>query len=134
MKLTVIISAILILSACRGEQHTADHTPATHVTASSEVATPETASSVQPAREQTIEVAAEFTPASVTIPANTPVRLHFRRGDKPSCADEVVFPDLKLRKKLPANQTVTFDIPPQQARTLSFACGMDMMKGTAVVQ
>lgn len=33
-----------------------------------------------------------------------------------------------------AKETVTFDVPPQQARTLSFACGMDMMKGTVVVQ
>jgi plastocyanin domain-containing protein len=85
-------------------------------------------------QEHTIDVAAEFTPASVTLKAGQPARLHFRRGDKPTCADEIVIPALNVRKKLAANQTVTIDIPAQQARTLTFACGMDMMKGSLVVQ
>lgn len=42
--------------------------------------------------------------------------------------------ELNMRKKIAANETVTFDLPSQQARTLNFACGMDMMKGTVVVQ
>jgi plastocyanin domain-containing protein len=85
-------------------------------------------------QEHTIDVAGEFTPASVTLKAGQPARLHFRRGDKPTCADEIVIPALKVRKKIAANQTVTIDVPAQQARTLTFACGMDMMKGSLVVQ
>jgi plastocyanin domain-containing protein len=84
--------------------------------------------------EHTIEVAGEFTPASVTLKAGEPARLHFRRTDKPTCADEIVIPALNIRKKLAANQTVTIDIPTQEARTLTFACGMNMMKGSIVVQ
>jgi plastocyanin domain-containing protein len=84
--------------------------------------------------EHTIDVAGQFTPASVTLKAGQPARLRFRRSDKPTCADEIVIPDLKVRKRIAANQTVTIDIPAQQARTLTFACGMDMMKGSLVVQ
>ena len=69
-----------------------------------------------------------------TLTSAIPVKLHFRGSDKPTCADEIVLPELNMRKKIAANETVTFDIPAQQARTLHFACGMNMMKGTVVVQ
>lgn len=84
--------------------------------------------------EHTIEVAEEFTPASVSVKAGQSVRLHFRRGDQPTCADEIVFPQLGIRKKIAANQTVTVEVPAQQAGTLQFVCGMNMMKGSVVVQ
>jgi plastocyanin domain-containing protein len=112
---------VLLLTACaRHEQPVAQRST-----------TPSPATSVQ---EHTIDVAAGFTPASVTLKAGQPARLHFHRGDAATCADEIVLPELNLRKKLDANQTVTFDLPAQKARTLNFACGMGMMKGTAVVQ
>jgi plastocyanin domain-containing protein len=138
--LVIIVSLSLVLIACGGEQRTeqASTAPPAETAAAATTATPapaDTANGAQAsAQEQTIEVAGAFTPASVTIPANTPARLHFRRGDEPTCAEEIVFPELNLRKKIAANETVTFDIPAQQARTLNFACGMDMLKGTIVVQ
>ncbi len=139
MKSLVIVSLILI--ACGGEQRTAEQAstaPPAATAAQATTAAPaasETATGVQAsAQEHTIDVAGAFSPASVTIPANTPVRLHFRRSDHPTCAEEIAFPELNLRKKIAANETVTFDIPAQQARTLNFACGMDMLKGTVVVQ
>jgi plastocyanin domain-containing protein len=114
------LALLLLLTACaRHEQPAARRSPA-----------PSPAS----AQERTIEVAAEFTPASVTLKAGQPARLHFHRGGAATCADEIVLPELNLRKKLAANQTVTFDVPAQKARTLNFACGMGMMNGTAVVQ
>ena len=139
MKSLVIVTLSLALIACGGEQRTEQASTAPTETAPpATTATPAAADastgSQGSAQEQTIDVAGAFSPASVTIPANTPVRLHFRRGDQPTCADEIVFPELKLRKKIAANETVTFDIPAQQARTLNFACGMDMLKGTVVVQ
>jgi plastocyanin domain-containing protein len=141
MKTLVLFSCSLALIACAGEQRPADQAstappakaeaPAPTMTSA---ATEPTTSAQASAQEQTIEVAGAFKPASVTIPANTPVRLHFRRSDQPTCAEEIVFPELNLRKKIAASQTVTFDIPAQQARTINFACGMDMLKGTVVVQ
>jgi plastocyanin domain-containing protein len=119
---------IALVTACaQQEQPTARQQPAPAPATTTQVSS----AGVQ---EHTIDVAAEFTPASVTLKAGQPARLHFRRGDKPTCADEIVIPALNVRKKLAANQTVTIDIPAQQARTLTFACGMDMMKGSLVVQ
>lgn len=116
---------VFLLAACaQREQPAAQQQPAPAPAA-------QTAAAVQ---EHTIDVAGEFTPASVTLKAGQPARLHFRRSDKATCADEIVFPDLNIRKKIAANQTVTIDVPAQQARTLNFACGMDMMRGTVVVQ
>lgn len=128
MKRMVPLLLIVIAACAQQEQRATGQT--TTRTASAEQAPPSSAS----AHEQTIQVGAAFTPASVTIPANQPVRVHFRRTDEATCAEEIVIPELNMRKKIAANETVTFDLPAQQARTLNFACGMDMMKGTVVVQ
>lgn len=75
------------------------------------------------------------------VPSSWPLRapgsaawLHFRRRAKPTCADQIVFQDLKVRKRLAPDQTISVDLPTQSARTLRFTCGMNMMKGTGVVQ
>ena len=85
-------------------------------------------------QELTVDVSGEFSPANFTVRKGQPVRMHFKRGDQPTCADEVVFPDLKIRQKLAANQTTTIEFTPQKEGTMRFACGMDMMKGILVVQ
>jgi plastocyanin domain-containing protein len=122
-----IALALLFVACAQREQPTAQQQPAP----APAQATQTSATGVQ---EHTIDVASTFTPASVTLKAGQPARLHFRRGDQPTCVDEIVIPDLNIRKKIAANHTVTIDVPAQQARTLNFACGMDMMKGTVVVQ
>lgn len=88
-----------------------------------------------PPQEATIVVgASDFSPASVTVEPNRPVRLHFERKPDAQCAEEVVIADLGIRQPLAANQTTTVELPAQEARTLEFACGMGMLKGTLVVQ
>ena len=116
---------VVILASCTQREQPTQRPPAPVQAAQT------SASGLQ---EHTIEVAGEFTPASVSLKAGQSARLHFRRGDKPTCADEIVFPELGIRKKIAVNQTVAVDIPAQQARTLSFVCGMNMMKGSVVVQ
>ena len=127
----LLIAIVAIVACAQQEPRVTDQT--TTQTATPQTTAPVSAPSAA-AQEQTIQVGAAFTPASVTIPANQPVRLHFRRTDEATCADEIVLPELNMRKKIAANETVTFDLPAQPARTLNFACGMDMMKGTVVVQ
>lgn len=85
--------------------------------------------------DATIHVGGEFSPASISVPQGKPIRLAFHRTNDPSCGDEVHFPDLGIRQKIPANATTIVELPPQQeARTLQFTCGMNMMKGQVVVQ
>lgn len=122
------LAIVLLLAACaKQEQPATQQQPAP-------APVPTTQTSSAAVQEHTIDVAGTFTPASVTLKAGQPARLHFRRTGQPTCADEIVIPDLNVRKKIAANQTVTIAVPAQKARTLTFACGMDMMKGTVVVQ
>ena len=75
-----------------------------------------------------------FEPASLTVGSDQPVALTFTRTTDATCATEVVFPSLGIRKKLPLNQAVRIDLPAQKAGKLSYACGMNMFKGSVVVQ
>lgn len=77
-----------------------------------------------------------FTPASLNVPAGGPGSHHtvtFIRTTDKTCATEVVFPDLKIEKKLPLDQVVPIDVPTDTAKTLTFQCGMAMYKGAVVV-
>lgn len=77
-----------------------------------------------------------FTPASLNVPSGGPGSHHtvtFIRTTDKTCATEVVFPDLKIEKKLPLNEVVGVDLPTDTAKTLSFQCGMGMYKGAVVV-
>lgn len=83
----------------------------------------------------TIEVTeAGFVPARITIPAGRPVSLTFIRRTEATCATDVQFPTLGLKRDLPLNKPVTLELPPQKAGELRFACGMDMIKGSVVAR
>ncbi len=85
-------------------------------------------------QQQVIQVGSEFSPASFNVKKGQPVRLLFKRGGEPSCADEIVFPKLNLTRKLPANSEAVVEFTPTESGELSFACGMNMMKGSVIVQ
>ena len=87
-------------------------------------------------KEFTVKVTGgEYLPASITVPKGQAVRIKFLRVADPSCGSEVVVPSLKLKKALPLNKPVYVDLPAQKAGTkIAFTCGMDMMKGSIVVQ
>ena len=75
-----------------------------------------------------------FTPNEVSLSAEKGVKLAFIRVDADNCADEVVFRDLNITKKLPVGEVVTIEIPKGKTGDINFACGMDMMKGKVVIQ
>lgn len=98
---------------------------------------PRSASSPAGAAVTTVDIAVTedgFTPAQVTVPANTRIRLRFTRKVEQTCATEVVFAALKIEKPLPLGQAVTIDLPPQPAGRLTFACGMDMYRGQLIIR
>ena len=76
--------------------------------------------------------ASGFHPSSIQITKGQKTTLEFRRTSE-TCATSVIFPDLKLEKALPLNQTVAIELPVNVSSTLTFQCGMGMYHGKVVV-
>jgi hypothetical protein len=74
-----------------------------------------------------------FTPTEVHATQGAPLTLVFTRTSDNTCAKEIVFPELKLRRPLPLNQAVAVALPTQVARSYRFQCGMAMWEGSVVI-
>jgi RND family efflux transporter MFP subunit len=74
-----------------------------------------------------------FEPSRVTLRAGVPARLTFTRTSDKTCATEVVFPSLSIRRALPLNQPVVIELTPSSGE-LAFTCGMNMLRGTLVAR
>lgn len=88
--------------------------------------------SVQEAKVLVTEQA--FEPTKLTLRAGTRARITFVRTTDKTCATEVVFPSLNIRRPLPLNQPVTIEFTPKVSGEIGFACGMNMLRGTLVVE
>ena len=75
-----------------------------------------------------------FEPERVTLRAGIPVRLTFLRTSDKTCGTEVTFPTLNVTRTLPLNQAVDIEFTPAQPGDIGFACGMNMLHGTVIVQ
>jgi plastocyanin domain-containing protein len=56
-----------------------------------------------------------------------------RTTDK-TCGTEVVFPALGIRRPLPLNEPVVIEFTPKSFGEIAFVCGMNMLRGTVVVE
>lgn len=74
-----------------------------------------------------------FSPSSVTVPKGSNAALVFTRTSDDTCATEVVFPELNVKKELPKGKPVKIDIPTDKEQKLTFQCGMGMYKSSVVV-
>jgi hypothetical protein len=75
-----------------------------------------------------------YGPSRVTLRGGLPARLTFVRTSDKTCGTAVVFPSLKLRRELPLNQPVEIALTPQKTGEIQFVCGVNMLRGTVVVQ
>jgi plastocyanin domain-containing protein len=75
-----------------------------------------------------------FTPSQVKVEKGKPASLVFVRTTDQTCATDVVFPEINLKKPLPLNTPVSVEIPTNEARTLTFQCGMAMYKSAVLIQ
>jgi plastocyanin domain-containing protein len=78
-----------------------------------------------------------FVPSHLDLAKGAPgakVALTFTRETDDTCALDVVFPELEIKKPLPLKVPVTVELPVDEARTLTFQCGMAMYKSSVVVR
>src|ERR1043165_5829647 len=69
-----------------------------------------------------------FKPSSVSLAKGSAGTLVFTRTSDKTCATEVDFPELKIKKDLPKDTPVTINVPTDKEQTLTFQCGMGMYK------
>jgi len=85
------------------------------------------------ALRQTVNVdGSGFHPAQISAKSGQKVTLVFHRTTDSTCAKQVVFKDLGIRKELPLNQDAEVTVTAKSPE-LTFACGMDMLRGSVVV-
>lgn len=75
-----------------------------------------------------------YEPSTVTFAKGEPVKIAFYRTDSENCGGEVVFKAANISKKLPVGELVVVDLGEVKGNELSFACGMNMLKGKVLVQ
>jgi P-type Cu+ transporter len=85
---------------------------------------------------QEIEVVVKggYSPDLIRVQQGLPVRLIFNRQEGSDCTSRVVFPDLRLSRSLPAFQRTSVEFVPDKAGEFGFACGMNMVHGTLIVE
>lgn len=85
-------------------------------------------------QEATIRVEGAYQPNRITLKAGVPARLKFDRREATDCSNRVVLPDFGISRALPAFATTTIDFTPEEPGEYSFACAMNMYRGTLVVE
>jgi plastocyanin domain-containing protein len=78
-----------------------------------------------------------FTPDHIAVKKDQPVILAFTRKTDATCAKNVVVElgdGKKVQKDLPLDKTVEVAATFSKAGELSYACGMDMVRGVLTVQ
>lgn len=75
-----------------------------------------------------------FEPQRITLKTGLLARLTFTRTSDKTCATKVVFPSLKIERDLPLNKPVTVEFTPAKPGDVEFVCGMNMRRGSVVIQ
>jgi Cu+-exporting ATPase len=85
---------------------------------------------------QEIEVTVKggYSPDIIRVQKGVPLRLIFDRQEAGDCSSRVVFPDFQASKTLAPFARTTLEFTPDKAGEFGFACGMNMLHGTLVVE
>jgi plastocyanin domain-containing protein len=75
-----------------------------------------------------------YEPYVVKIRRGVRTRITLVRTTDATCATEVVFPELGIRRELPLNQPVVITFTPSKKGEFTFTCGMKMMRGKLIVR
>ncbi|GAB5521429.1 MAG: hypothetical protein RhofKO_36800 [Rhodothermales bacterium] len=76
-----------------------------------------------------------YDPKEITLQADVPARFVVTRTDPNSCLERINLAEFDLELiDLPLNEAVSIEFTPTEAGTFTFVCGMDMQRGTVVVE
>ncbi len=89
---------------------------------------------VSGAQEVDITVKGGYSPNVIRVTEGVPLRLRFDRQESGDCTSRVVFADFSASKTLPAFGTATLEFTPDKVGEFDFACGMNMIHGTLIVE
>jgi Cu+-exporting ATPase len=81
-----------------------------------------------------VTVRGGYSPEVIRVRQGVPVELTFDRQESGDCTSRVVFPDLRVSAALPAFHHTTVRLEPPSAGEFGFACGMNMIHGTLIVE
>ncbi|MFF3875180.1 heavy metal translocating P-type ATPase [Streptomyces sp. NPDC001978] len=81
-----------------------------------------------------VTVKGGYAPDLIQVRQGVPVRLVFDRQEGGDCTSRVVFPDFALAASLPAFDTTAVEFTPDRSGRFGFACGMNMVHGTLLVE
>src|SRR6266567_3009501 len=81
----------------------------------------------------TVAVRGGYSPDVIRVRQGVPLELVFDRQESGDCTSRVVFADLGVSASLPAYEQTTVRLAPSSAGSFGFACGMNMIHGTLIV-
>ncbi len=81
-----------------------------------------------------VSVRGGYSPDVIRARQGVPLELTFDRQESGDCTSRVVFPDLQVSAALPAFERTTVRLDLARAGSFGFACGMNMIHGTLVVE
>ena len=85
-------------------------------------------------QEVKVTVRGGYSPDLVRVRQGVPLRIVFDRQESGDCTSRVVFPDFALNRSLPAFAQTAVQLVPDRTGEFGFACGMNMVHGTLVVE
>ena len=85
-------------------------------------------------QEIVVTVKGGYSPDIIRVKKDIPLRLIFDRKEAGDCSSRVVFPDFQASKTLAAFAKTTLEFTPDKAGQFGFACGMNMLHGTLIVE
>ena len=85
-------------------------------------------------QELHITVSGGYRPDVVRAHTGTPLRIVFDRQEDGDCSSKVVFADLALSRHLAPFAETTVEFTPTRPGSYGFACGMNMLHGTLVIE
>jgi len=81
-----------------------------------------------------VTVLGGYSPNVIEVQAGIPLRIDFDRRESGECTSRVVFPDFGINASLPAFESTSVELMPDRAGEYEFACGMNMVHGTLLVE